>query len=280
MIKAKTVARTRFEEGCKIQADLAKQADAMGATDFVFPGGVNFSTMPTLHVRMNALDGRSVLDEVRERKDMIFSLQIFVKILNAVEFAHQRGYIHRDLKAANIWFTTRSRVAILDWTEATDMMRDLTLPGTSLGSPRTAAPEQLEDAAEANELSDIYSLGCVLWELVTQQSAPKPQNLKLNVTAEKERYTQFLRSRMPETFHHIFDDATRTKPAQRFPSCEVFREAVKIKIAALAKEQNYCIVEENPLAVLQAEVKRLARLIEHHDNCPWRELAKKLSEGN
>jgi serine/threonine protein kinase len=260
-IKAKTTARTRFEEGCKIQSRLAQDVEAAGVADFTFPGGVNFSTVPTLHVRMVALDGHSILDEVRERKDVIFSLRLFVKTINAVEFAHARGFIHRDLKAANIWFTSRERVAVLDWTEGTDMQRDNTLPGTALGSLRTAAPEQLEDAREADELSDIYSLGVVLWEIVQQQSAPKPQNLNLKIVADKERYTEFLKSRLPETFHQIFSDATQTDPAQRFPDCATFRTAVLLKIKQLEIEQNICSVEfPEKIVTLDSLVEKIREL--------------------
>ena len=83
--------------------------------------------------------------------------------------AHQRGLIHRDIKPANIWLEAPTgRVKILDFGLARNASQDvqITSPGTTVGSPAYMAPEQArgEDVTAAG---DLFSLGCVLYQLCT-----------------------------------------------------------------------------------------------------------------
>ena len=100
-------------------------------------------------------------------------LDLFLDICAAVQHAHQRLIIHRDLKPSNILVTAEGQVKLLDFgiakaLDASAYSSDLSLPGTHLMTPEYASPEQLTGAS-VTTASDVYSLGVVLFELLTDQ---------------------------------------------------------------------------------------------------------------
>jgi eukaryotic-like serine/threonine-protein kinase len=102
-------------------------------------------------------------------------LRVADDILAALDHAHRHGTVHRDLKPANI-VVTKQGIKLLDFglakvkavtsADSVTVANTLTTKGTLLGTVHYMSPEQLE-GREADERSDIYSFGCVLYELVT-----------------------------------------------------------------------------------------------------------------
>ncbi len=106
-------------------------------------------------------------------------LRAFVDVCLAVEFAHVRGIVHRDLKPDNIMLGDFGEVYILDWgvakvTGDVDDFSDVdsgsgehaTKAGTAIGTPGYMAPEQVRGLAEIDGRADIYTLGCLLYEIL------------------------------------------------------------------------------------------------------------------
>jgi TolB-like protein/Tfp pilus assembly protein PilF len=95
---------------------------------------------------------------------------VMLKVTHAIEHAHERGILHRDLKPANILFDGRGEPMVADFGLAKfrALDRTLTLPATALGSPNYMAPEQISaQFGEIGPACDVYSLGAVLYELLT-----------------------------------------------------------------------------------------------------------------
>lgn len=146
--------------------------------DFGFEEGVGF------YIAMEFLRGKSMEEILVENPEMltvVFVQSIVRQVCDAMGFAHSRGIYHRDLKPDNIFLVDQGiwdpsieqRVKVLDFGVAKMVASEederLTRTGMTIGTPRYMAPEQAGDG-KADHRSDIYSLGVILFEMLTGQS--------------------------------------------------------------------------------------------------------------
>ena len=158
-------------------------------------------------------------DEYHKVYDKNKLLDIFLKICDAVSFAHSKGVIHLDLKPANIQVNQYGEVLVCDWglarflkdeiaqpydTTEIDLIElqklsvELTQDGLFKGSPGYMAPEQITaNVGNRSTKTDIYSLGCILYSLLTYRNPLKGSvdkiikaTLKGDITPPKERNPQ------------------------------------------------------------------------------------------
>jgi serine/threonine-protein kinase len=131
----------------------------------------------TVFIAMELLRGESLNDRLRRmgRLPPDAALEICRQIASVLEAAHQAGIVHRDLKPDNIFLAVDStmpggeRVKVLDFGIAKLAARQTTAIQTGslvLGTPRYMSPEQCSSSANVDHRSDIYALGCILYELV------------------------------------------------------------------------------------------------------------------
>ncbi|MCR4318082.1 MAG: protein kinase [Planctomycetes bacterium] len=132
------------------------------------------------------IDLRKGKDKAKKKYTLSKLIDIFQKVCEGIAFAHSRGVIHRDVKPANIMVGEFGEVQVMDWglakvvgredTSGEDIVRTLrstddsqrSLDGSVIGTPSYMPPEQAKGAiAEVDERSDIYSLGALLYELIT-----------------------------------------------------------------------------------------------------------------
>jgi serine/threonine protein kinase len=121
------------------------------------------------YIVLEFLDGGDTLKGYID-KDNLLSVERTVEILfqcaKALDYAHRRGVIHRDIKATNIMLTADGRVKICDFGIAQYSAGDQTQVMGLLGSPRYMSPEQAREE-DVTSQTDIYSLGIVAYELLT-----------------------------------------------------------------------------------------------------------------
>ncbi len=113
--------------------------------------------------------GGTLRDRLGLPLDLRLSAKIITQLANALEYAHERGFVHRDVKPANVLMDKRDRAILSDFGIAKLMQENtahLTATGTGIGTPEYMSPEQgMGDPVDGR--SDQYSLGVVLYEMLT-----------------------------------------------------------------------------------------------------------------
>ncbi len=155
------------------------------------------------------------------------ALAVAVQVADALGHAHQRGVIHRDVKPDNIMVDARWHAVLTDFGLAVLRRARLRLtePGTPVGTPHYASPEQLSGRAGVDGRSDLYSLGVVLFELLTGQ-LPFPETRGMDgvlsrIDAEPPSMKPLL-SWIPEELDTLIQRVLAPHPENRPSSAEEF----------------------------------------------------------
>jgi tRNA A-37 threonylcarbamoyl transferase component Bud32 len=121
-----------------------------------------------LYISMEYVDGGDLRAKIENRLAPVRGLDLLVKIGGALDYAHKKGIVHRDVKPANILFRSDGTPLLGDFGIAKDFTVDneLTSTGTILGSPFYMSPEQAE-GLPVDGRTDIYSLGVIFYEMLT-----------------------------------------------------------------------------------------------------------------
>jgi serine/threonine-protein kinase len=187
------------------------------------------------YLAMEYLEGGSLSDWMDQHQGPFPLRQaagILSQIASALDYAHQRGVIHRDVKPSNILLTREGEAKLGDFGIARAVWDSrLTQSGTHLGTPAYMAPEQAR-GQDANRRTDVYALGIVLYELITGQ--PPFQG---NTTAvlyqhvhEPPPSPRRLNSRLPRRAERVILKALAKQPDQRYQStgqlAKAFRAAI------------------------------------------------------
>jgi len=127
---------------------------------------------------MKKLAGTTLGDRILDGDSRQRLLRAFADVCLAVEFAHSRGVVHRDLKPHNIVLGDFGEVYVLDWgiakviseaeiaAESEDATGPVTQAGSTIGTPGYMPPEQIRSARDVDGRADVYALGCILFEIL------------------------------------------------------------------------------------------------------------------
>ncbi len=128
------------------------------------------------YIIMEFVDGANLRQLFQARKlTSAEALAIVPKICDALQYAHEEGLVHRDIKPENLLIDKKGRVKIADFGLAKLLRREpldmtLTLSGTALGTLRYMAPEQMDKPETVDHRADLYSLGVVIYEMLTGET--------------------------------------------------------------------------------------------------------------
>lgn len=182
---------------------------------------------------MEFLEGES-LHEVLKKEGYLSieeSVRIFVQICDAMEHAHKRGLIHRDLKAGNIMLVD-DQAKILDFgmaKDATQQDATITKVGSFVGTPSSISPEQAS-GEKVDHRTDIYSMGCLMYETLTGRSPFEGNNsveMILKQINEPAPPLQRSDTSFPSDLQEIVARALKKRPGERFASMSEMKAALE-----------------------------------------------------
>jgi serine/threonine protein kinase len=145
-------------------------------------------------------------------------VEIVYKCARALHYAHSRGVIHRDIKPSNIMLTQDSDVRIIDFGIALVADSDVSRIEGIAGSPSYMSPEQVQ-SLEITNRSDLYSLGAVMYELLTGArpfKAPNLAKLLHQIVYATPAPIHTLRPEIPEELEHVCASAMMKQPERRY----------------------------------------------------------------
>jgi serine/threonine protein kinase/tetratricopeptide (TPR) repeat protein len=238
------VLRRRFERERDILAGLSHPHIAQ-----LYDAGVADSQHP--YLAMEWVDGVSINQHCRDAKvSLERRLDLFLQILDAVGYAHERLVAHRDIKPSNILVTRDGQVKLLDFGIAKLLVGDteigatqLTRVGSCIATPGYAAPEQLK-GEPITAAVDLYALGVVLRELLTGQrphrdkrKPPVEPGTAARASSQIEDghaeqvgglETKQLRRALSGDLDAIIAKALEVDPAHRYRSAESFAQDIEL----------------------------------------------------
>ena len=190
-----------------------------------------------LYIAMRYIEGSDLRDLLaREgRLSTERALAIGAEVADALDAAHQRGLVHRDVKPSNVLLDERGHAYLGDFglTKSVGDPRGLTSPGEMIGTVAYVAPEQIR-GDDIDGRADVYSLSCVLYECLTGEVPFRGSDLA-TVYAHLEEPPPLVtdgRDELPQAIDAVVAKGLVKTPAGRYPSCGELIEAARRALGA------------------------------------------------
>ena len=215
---------TRFEREIKIAGEL-QHPNILRAYDSGSAKGIVFYVMPFIV-------GKSVRARLEEEKFLSIeeAIRITSEVCDALEFAHARGVVHRDIKPENILLQDGHAI-VADFGIArviAEQGATLTQTGLALGTAQYMSPEQAS-AEKVDGRSDIYSLGCVLYEMLVGEppfTGPTAMAILARAITQPVPSIRVVRTSVPEAIEFAVIKSLERVPVDRFQTPNDLKEAI------------------------------------------------------
>ncbi|MEW6744290.1 MAG: serine/threonine-protein kinase [Planctomycetota bacterium] len=165
---------------------------------------------------------QAVLSGAAGRSYVELVAEIGAQVADALECAHARGVIHRDIKPQNILLDKTGKPLIVDFGLAKDFEQEtITLPGEVVGTPRYFSPEQTIAKTKVDQRTDIFSLGVVLYEMLTLEypfGGETHEDIFHEITVKSPRLPRELNPVIPRALERIVLKALEKDPDRRYPT--------------------------------------------------------------
>ncbi len=212
----------------------------------------------TYYIIMEYIPGQDLQSMIHMTKQLSTetALSVAIQICEGLAEAHRLGVIHRDLKPGNIMIDRDGNARILDFGIARSLeSKGVTEAGHLIGTPEYMSPEQAQDRG-VDHRSDIYSLGVILFEMVTGQvpfTGDTPIGISLKHIEEPPRNPRHLVPQIPESLNNLILKCLEKKKENRYQSArDLQNELIKI-------EKNILDIKKAPKARRPFLLKDMAR---------------------
>jgi TolB-like protein/tRNA A-37 threonylcarbamoyl transferase component Bud32 len=214
----------RFLREIRVAANL-QHPNILGLYDSGEMDGLLFYVMPFI-------EGESLRDRLNKEQQLPLTdaLQIVRESADALQYAHDRGIVHRDIKPENI-LLMGGHALVADFGIARAVSQaggeKLTQTGMAIGTPHYMSPEQSLGSEHVDARSDIYSLGCVLYELLIGQppfTGPNSMAIMARHSMEVVPSLQVVRASVPDEVEDAVMQALEKTPADRFQTMKELAE--------------------------------------------------------
>jgi serine/threonine-protein kinase len=210
-----------------------------------------------LYYVMPFVEGESLSDYMRREKQLSMheAVQITREVAEALAYAHSYGLIHRDIKPDNI-LLSGGHAIVADFGISKALSEasgdQLTQTGTSVGTPAYMSPEQAMGNVDLDGRSDVYSLGCVFYQMLVGDipfTGPTPQAIMARHAMDHITPPHIMRDTIPEDLEAIIYMAMAKTPADRFRTAHEFAEALRaFEAGRVTAAQRISLVQRASLA--------------------------------
>jgi eukaryotic-like serine/threonine-protein kinase len=185
----------------------------------------HFKNASAYYIVQEFVDGKSVDLILKKERYLRYdeAIYIFYHACKALDYAHKNQVVHRDIKPANILLSKTGEIKLVDFgiAQSEDEDDSLTKEGMALGTPSYMAPEQYDDSRNVSFKADIYSLGIMLYEMVTgKKPYPGKMTPETLLRIQKGKYTAVRKANpsLPRSINWFIRKSVQTNPKKRAES--------------------------------------------------------------
>ncbi|TFV45981.1 Stk1 family PASTA domain-containing Ser/Thr kinase [Blastococcus sp. TF02A-35] len=225
----------------------------------------------TPYIVMEYVEGETLRDVLRREGPLPVerAMSLAADICGALDFSHRNGIVHRDVKPGNVMITPQGTVKVMDFGIAravSDSAATMTSTAAVIGTAQYLSPEQARGEG-VDARSDVYSMGCLLYELVTGAppfTGDSPVSVAYQHVREDPRLPSSINPDVPPELDSILLKAMSKNPANRYQSAADMRNDLLRALAGQRVEATPVMGEDEKTAIIGAPVGGYGRYGDDH----------------
>ncbi len=223
---------------------------------------------------MEYLDGEELRHVLTREKTLPLhrAIRIVSQLALALDSAHARGFVHRDLKPDNVFLVRGpdgDTVKLLDFgsvkfTKGQDRGQKLTVMGTTIGSPFYMSPEQAQGSPQLDQRTDVWAVGVIVYEMFVGKvpfQAPNGAQILFKILSDEAMPPTFANDDAPPQLDNLLHKALRKDPAQRYQHAGEFAAAMGHAFGLTGTPAEWAGISEQAMQIALDDAARAVALV-------------------